>query len=900
MKLNFEREHTVRWVAVALIPLLLLGATAWWNARRLNDTHLWVDHTHQVLIRLEQVLANELGMQTSTHGFAITGEEEILRPYERGRRELGAALTELNRLLVDNPVQQGRLKELEAMTAAAAEMMSERIAARRARGLASTNDTPRFLAGQSAVEGLRSHIETMEKQERQLLRDRVEEADAASRSNLTIIVVSGVLSTGLVLFAGIVARRELRRRRQTEATLRSFNEDLEGRIRERTAASEQNNRELQLEVAERKRVEEAVRRSEAGMQEAQAQAKLGNWELDLETQRGTWSAELFRLHGRDPKRGAPSFAEFVQMVHPADRDSFLRAHSAAMAANEPMIREYRIVRPDATVRWVLAKTEGFRNEAGVLVRRAGTEQDVTERKEAELALRDSERRFRALIDNSADGISLIDANNHILYLSPAVAGIEGYTPEELAGHNGLENTHPDDVALIHETVAKLLANPGKPIPVVWRRRHKDGRWLWLEGIATNLLDDPAVSAIVTNYRDITVRKRIEEVRARLVSIVESSDDAIISNALDGTLTSWNRGAEKIFGHKAGDAIGQSLSILIPPERRDEEATMLARIQRSETIDHFETQRCTKEGKLIDVSVSISPIKDEDGRVVGASKIARDITPQKRAEEEIRRLNQELEQRVVRRTAQLEVANRELEAFSYSVSHDLRAPLRHIDGFAGLLRKHTEGTLDEKGVRFITTIAEAARQMGRLIDDLLSFSRMNRTPMNTSEVDHDALVAAVIREGRFATEHPQLEWRIGPLPPVRADAAMLRQVWFNLIDNAVKYSSKTLQPIVEVGWLRGTAAPGATTSDAPVFFVRDNGVGFDMNYAHKLFGVFQRLHGPAEFEGTGIGLANVRRIVSRHGGNAWAEGRVGEGATFYFTLSGTEIAVPPLRDAAASG
>lgn len=880
--LTLERKIVAGFTTGALL-LLLTGTAAWWNAGRLKDSHLLVDHTHEVLNRLEQVLTNELSMQTSTRGFMITGDDEVLEPYERNRVELGAALPELRRLLADNPAQIDRLREVETWAAAAAEIMRERIAARRARGLQSTQETSRFIDGQRAVETVRNQIQIMESEERRLLRQRLAESESAATNHLTTIVVAAGLAAGMVLAAAVVAGREFRLRRATESTLRRFNEELELRVRQRTTEIEDANRILKQEIAERNRVEEIVRKSEARLKEAQKQAKIGNWELNLVTQAGMWSEELFRMHGRDPALGTPTFAEFIQMVHPEDREGLLRAHAAAMAGNVPMIQEYRIVLSDGQIRWVLARTEGFRDERGELVRRAGTEQDITDRIAAEEAVRNSERRFRALIEHSTDGISLIDAENNILYLSPAVASIEGYTAEELGGHNGLENTHPDDIPLIREIMARLMANPGKPIPVLWRRRHKDGNWLWLEGVATNLLADPAVRAIVTNYRDVTERKRIEEIRARLVAIVESSEDAIVSKTLDGTITSWNRGAEKMFGHAPEEAVGKPVLLIIPQELYPEEAAILNRIRRGERIEHFVTTRVTRDGRLIDVSVSISPIKDGAGRIVGAAKIARDISAHKRAQEEIQRLNQELEQRVERRTAQLETANKELEAFSYSVSHDLRAPLRHIDGFANLLEKHAGGALDEKGRRFLGTISNAARQMGRLIDDLLSFSRMGRTPLSAHRIDHDRLIADVMREGAFATDNPLVEWKVGPLPPIHADLPMIRQVWSNLIDNAVKYSSKSPAPRIEIGSTAPAGDPAAAAAGENVFFIRDNGVGFDMTYVDKLFGVFQRLHGPAEFEGTGIGLANVRRIVTRHGGRTWAEGRVDEGATFYFSI-----------------
>jgi signal transduction histidine kinase len=251
--------------------------------------------------------------------------------------------------------------------------------------------------------------------------------------------------------------------------------------------------------------------------------------------------------------------------------------------------------------------------------------------------------------------------------------------------------------------------------------------------------------------------------------------------------------------------------------------------------------------------------------------------------QIQELNRNLERRVVERTAQLEAANKELEAFSYSVSHDLRAPLRHIDGFAGMLAKNVGESIDDKSKRYISTISGAAKQMGRLIDDLLAFSRTGRTELNKATVDLDALVAEVIRDGRFDRNGKVIEWRVASLPHVEADSAMLRQVWSNLVENAVKYSSKSEHACVEIGTFSDPATGEYT------FFVRDNGVGFDMQYVDKLFGVFQRLHAQTEFEGTGIGLANVRRIVFRHGGRTWAEGAIGKGATIYFTLPRTNMA-----------
>jgi signal transduction histidine kinase len=250
-------------------------------------------------------------------------------------------------------------------------------------------------------------------------------------------------------------------------------------------------------------------------------------------------------------------------------------------------------------------------------------------------------------------------------------------------------------------------------------------------------------------------------------------------------------------------------------------------------------------------------------------------------DEVLRLNNDLERRVAERTAQLEIANRELEAFSYSVSHDLRAPLRHIQGFCELLPKSAGDQLPAKAQHYIKTISDSAQRMGDLIDDLLSFSRMQRAEMHETRVDLMSMVNEVAQTMAGHGNGRKIEWKIAALPGVQGDSALLRQVFVNLIGNAVKYTRPRDPAVIEVGW-------AGEENGHHTLFVRDNGVGFDMQYAHKLFGVFQRLHSNSEFEGTGIGLANVQRIIARHGGRVWAESEPEKGATMFFTLKATEV------------
>lgn len=292
----------------------------------------------------------------------------------------------------------------------------------------------------------------------------------------------------------------------------------------------------------------------------------------------------------------------------------------------------------------------------------------------------------------------------------------------------------------------------------------------------------------------------------------------------------------------------------------------------------ELRNRAKDGSHYWVDTTIVPFLNFAGKPYEYVAIRTDVTERKRVEQEIFVLNHTLEQKVIDRTTELEIANKELEAFSYSVSHDLRAPLRHIDGFAQLLKKRIAEKIDETEARFLGNIINSAKGLGTLIDELLEFSRMGRTEMCETNIDIGKMVSEVVEGLHPEIQERRIEWQIDALPTIRGDHAMLRQVWRNLLSNAVKY---TRQRQVATIAIRHHIDP----KEGHIFMVKDNGAGFEMKYAQKLFGVFQRLHSNQEFEGTGIGLANVRRIVQRHGGRTWAEGVVDEGATFFFSLPG---------------
>jgi PAS domain S-box-containing protein len=284
----------------------------------------------------------------------------------------------------------------------------------------------------------------------------------------------------------------------------------------------------------------------------------------------------------------------------------------------------------------------------------------------------------------------------------------------------------------------------------------------------------------------------------------------------------------------------------------------------------------KDGALRWIRNTIVPRYDEQGRLQVYDGLIQDITERKLAEEEVHRLNTELEQRVRQRTAQLETSNRELESFSYSVSHDLRAPLRHLTGFVSLLKDRCSPGLDEKSLQYLKVIFDSALKMNRLIDNILSFSRMGRIGMMHKRINMETLFKEALEMIQGDLKGRIIEWKNGGLPDTQADPALLKTVLINLVSNAVKFTSRKDQALIEIGHIPDQA-------NEEIYYIKDNGVGFDMKYKDKLFGLFQRLHREEEFEGTGLGLANVQRIISRHGGRVWAEGAVGEGATFYFSL-----------------
>ena len=498
----------------------------------------------------------------------------------------------------------------------------------------------------------------------------------------------------------------------------------------------------------------------------------------------------------------------------------------------------------------------------------------------------SELRYRTLLENLTVGVVVHAADTGIILSNAVASRLLGLSREQLHGKRAIDpvwhflNADGSPMALEDYPVNRVIdwrAAIEGAITGVLRSEGEEPVWLLCNAYPA-CADDGELEQVVVTFSDISAMVhaqqdlRVSEQRFR--ETVESLDEAYYSVTLDGVLLDHNPAYCRLLGFAEDDDLRGQRTPDFWTDAGAREA-YIGRLLSEGRVRGFLAEARQDDGTRLVVLLSAHTVRDAQGEVARIEGTVVDFTARKAAEDEVVRLNEELEQRVADRTAELDRANEELEAFAYSVSHDLRAPLRHVSGFSNLLAERSSDGLDERGRHYIDVISTSVRQMGTLIDDLLQFSRTGRTELTIEPVDMQATLSEALEPVRHETDGRDLEWTIGELPPVVADRALLRQVWANLVGNAVKYSSGRRPAKIEIG--------GADVDGESVFFVRDNGVGFDMQYAHKLFGVFQRLHNDTEFEGTGIGLANVKRIVTRLGGDVWAESEPDQGATFYFSL-----------------
>ena len=499
------------------------------------------------------------------------------------------------------------------------------------------------------------------------------------------------------------------------------------------------------------------------------------------------------------------------------------------------------------------------------------------------ALISSEQRFRYLFENASVGMTIttlpaLGSSGPALEANEAVATMLGYSKEELQTWNLESLSDPQEPQSHAAGLASLLDGSKASARVVQCYRHRNGQKVWVdEGLVLRRNSSGALLELITIMLNITALKTEEQALLEKVhytrSLIETSIDPLVTISPAGTIEDVNEATVQATGLPRGALRGRDFAdFFTEPERA--RAGYQSVFQRGSVRDYPLTLRHVS-GSLMPVLYNASTYRNAQGEVLGVYAAARDISQVRLMEEQLRSLNAELEARVQHRTEELTEVNQELEAFAYSVSHDLRAPLRAVDGFSHKVLKAYGDQLDSEGRRLLQVVRDNAQRMGQLIDDLLRFSRLGRRELLFEPVDMEALAKGVAAELLSGESERRITFNCGHLPAARGDAALLREVWANLIGNAIKFSRGRERAHISVA--------GHQEGDQVVYRVQDDGAGFDMAYADKLFGVFQRLHRQDEFEGTGVGLALTQRILHRHQGRIWGEGQPDGGAIFHFSL-----------------
>jgi PAS domain S-box-containing protein len=601
-------------------------------------------------------------------------------------------------------------------------------------------------------------------------------------------------------------------------------------------------------------------------------AHIGGWTIELPERKLTWSDENCAIHDVAPGY-QPTLEEGIGYFLPEHRPVVIRHVQDCAQHGTP----YEFVLPKLTAKgrriWVRSIGEAVRDAAGNIIRIQGAFQDITEHKQAQAHTLALETQLLATLESITDGFCLIDKDWKLTFVNGQAERMLKRLRKDLLGKT-LWQAFPETAGTHIEREFQLTA-------AEQRTTRFEAFFLPLE-TWFDFHVYPTESGLAVYFQDVTQR-RLEQAQLRLLeTAVSRLNDMVViteAEAVDDAgrrMVFVNDAFERQTGYSRDEAIGQTARLLWGPQTQP---AVLDRIRSA--MENWQAVRAeiviyTKAGQERWLETDIAPIADESGRYTHWVAVERDITERKQQQQEILTLNSELEQRVLLRTDQLATANRELESFAYSVSHDLRSPLNSIHGFSQLLAKIDAENISDKGKHYLNRIGVGVEHMGELIEGLLTLAHLSREQIRSEPVDLSALARQIEREQREREPQRQVQVHVQEGLSAQGDPRLLSAVYQNLLANAWKFSSKKPLAQIEVG-----CEPGV--DGRTVFFVRDNGAGFDMAFAPKLFGTFERLHSPGDFPGTGIGLATVKRVIERHGGRVWADSKVHEGATFYFTL-----------------
>jgi PAS domain S-box-containing protein len=592
-----------------------------------------------------------------------------------------------------------------------------------------------------------------------------------------------------------------------------------------------------------------------------------------------WTEELYHMYGFDPALPPPPYTEHRKLFTPASWERLSASLANTRETGVPYELELETVKEDGSNGWMWVRGEVTKDSDGNTIGLWGAAQDITERKRTENTLRESEERFRRAVISAPIPIMIHAEDGQVITINTPWTQLTGYKHSDIPTiADWTRKAYSTQMDLVREEIDHLYTLDGPTEEGEYTITTSSGEqriWDFSSAPIGQLPDGRHL--VISMAMDVTERRNIETERKKFYLLAESSSEFIGMCDLDMNPIYVNPAGQRLVGLPDMAAACQIKvqDYFFPEDQCFIAEEFFPRVLREGHGDVEIRLRHFLTGEPIWMYYYLFRVHDAKGTLVGWATVSRDITERKRMLEELEQLNVELERKVRLRTAQLESSNKELEAFSYSVSHDLRAPLRHINGYVNLLNNQFQKSLPEKAGHYLNEVTASAKQMGDLIDDLLQFSRTGRQELRLADMDMNVIIQEAIKVLKTDTENRKISWTVATLPQVIGDSSLLKQVWMNLLDNAVKYTRDKDEAEIEIGFTR--------EPDHWVFFVRDNGAGFDMQYAHKLFGVFQRLHSSEQFEGTGIGLANVQQIVHKHGGRVWASAQTDKGATFNFTI-----------------
>jgi PAS domain S-box-containing protein len=651
------------------------------------------------------------------------------------------------------------------------------------------------------------------------------------------------------------------------------------------------------DITERRHDIEALRETSELLSLAQRATRAGVWDMDLVSGAVTWSPELFELFGLPPDSEA-SLDAWRAAVLPEDLEAAEAAQDDALARHVPLEHEYRIVRPDGRRLWVASHGDTTYDDAGRPVRMTGFCFDVTARREAEQALRASEELWRTVLENIPAIVATVDAGGAVVFANRFLLDLTGWTWDEVHGADYFDTFLPETereevrrllLAMMREGATgddsthenDIVTRDGRRRSVLWSNVlsfDAEGRATGITGLGVDLTERKAAEAALRESEQ-RLRASEQRLRASETHFRAFFEEASVGMATTSPSKGWlevNDALCGMLGYSRDELAELTWAELTHPDDLGLDVTQFERMVRGQ-IDGcaLDKRFVRKDGGIIHTHLVVHAVRDADGGVAYFAAVLEDVSERVRAEEQSRRFSAELEHRVEQRTAELLAANRELEAYAYSISHDLRAPLRALDGFSQILLADHLEALDEEGRGHLRRIRASAQRMGQLIDALLLLSRLSRRDLVIEDVDLSGLAESVVARMRAAEPDRVVETRVLAGCAATTDARLAEALLGNLLENAWKFTRGRDEAHVEFG---STMVDGERT-----FYVRDDGAGFDPRYAEKLFKPFQRLHSAEEYPGTGIGLASVGRIVARLGGRCWAEGAVDGGATFFFTL-----------------